>query len=44
MNLLAASGRGIVLEYCSSIRPKGRGIKPKQIKYITDTGNYIYIR
>ncbi len=32
MNLLAASGRGIVLEYYSFIRPKGRGIKPKQIK------------
>ena len=32
MNLLAASERGIVLENGSFIRPKGRGIKPKQIK------------
>ena len=32
MNLLAASERGIILENECFIRPKGRGIKPKQIK------------
>ena len=32
MNLPAASGRGIMTNYLFYLRPKGRGIKPKEIK------------
>ncbi len=32
MNLPAASGRGIMMDFRFTFRPKGRGIKPKDIK------------
>ena len=32
MNLPAASGRGILIDQLFPYRPKGRGIKPEEIK------------
>ena len=33
MNLPAASGRGILIDQLFPYRPKGRGIKPEEIKH-----------